>query len=62
MNMTSHTQAVRYSQRRGTASRCSGTLGAGDSAWAEANPIATDLQDRIEAWVNEGGAGDDLDR
>jgi hypothetical protein len=61
MNMTSHTQAVRHSQQRGAASRYL-PIGAGDSAWMEANPIATDLQDRIEAWVNEGGAGDDLDR
>jgi hypothetical protein len=28
----------------------------------EANPISTNLQDRIEAWVNEGGAVDDLNR
>jgi hypothetical protein len=37
-------------------------LGADDSALVGANRIATDQQDGIEAWANEVGAGDDLDR
>jgi hypothetical protein len=62
MNVTSRTPAVRLSQRHSAASGYSSMLGADDSALVGANRIATDQQDGIEAWANEVGAGDDLDR
>jgi hypothetical protein len=60
MNTNSQIEPVRTSPQRGEAYAL--TLRHPCSALVDVNTVLSDQQDRIEIWVNEGGAGDDVDR
>jgi len=62
MNTTWQTQPMRASRRQDASSAYAVTLGDPDSALADEYGVASDQRDRIEMWVNEGGAGDDVDQ
>ncbi len=57
--MTVPTHATPHSQQGTTAADGVATLDAPDSVSEVVDGIASDLPDRVETWVNEGGAGDD---
>jgi len=62
MNPASQAWARRHAHDRGWSSVHAARRGDSDSAVDNGSGITTDMRDRIEIWVNEGGAGDDLDR
>jgi len=61
MTTTSQAQLISASRLQGATYAYPLTLHDSDSALVDANNIASDQHDRIEIWVNEGGAGDDVD-
>lgn len=52
---------IRRSPTRGTAFRLAATPSVPDGGLCDGDEYALETRDDIETWVNEGGAGDDLE-
>jgi hypothetical protein len=60
MNIDLYTVIIHPSQKRGATFGLAATPGVRDDSLREAAASSPETRDDIETWVNEGGAGDDL--